>query len=86
MYKKSFNTLAVSLSSFIILSPSVNVIFHYKRLHWINLAPQLSKNFCYHKSYFCLAYILVSLTFSQKLNTDISLFSITEFVFFGHIF
>ena len=79
--KNSFKTLAVSLSLLMILSPSTIVIFSFEIILFDNNGLTTLQNVLLSQTFFSFKLLKYSLTFSQKCYTQISLFSVSVFIF-----
>ena len=83
--KNSFKTLAVSLSLLMILSPSTIVIFSFEIILFDNNGLTTLQNVLLSQTFFSFKLLKYSLTFSQKCYTQISLFSVSTFIFLSPI-
>ena len=82
--KKSFKTLAVSLLLLVILSSSKSLFFSFEIL-FDNNGLTTVQNFLLPQTFFWFKLLKYSLTFSQKCYTQISLFSVSIFIFLSPI-
>ena len=85
LQKNSFKTLAVSFSFFMILSPSTIVIFSFEIILFDNNGLTTLQNVLLSQTFFSFKLLKYSLTFSQKCYTQISLFSVSIFIFLSPI-
>ena len=83
--KNSFKTLAVSLSLLMILSPSTIFIFSFEIILFDNNSLTTLQNFLLSQFFFLFKSLKYLLTFSQKGYTQISLFSVSIFIFLSLI-
>ena len=83
--KEFIQNLAVSLSLLMILSPSIIVIFSFEKILFDNNGLTALQNFLLSQTFFSFKLLKFSLIFSQKCYWQISLFSVSTFIFFSPI-